>query len=55
MSDATEQTPAIKDEIFDLLVVGAGPTGLSCAIEAERAGLRRGESFYGSAPFGLWA
>jgi thioredoxin reductase (NADPH) len=40
MSDATEQTPAIQDEIFDLLVVGAGPTGLSCAIEAERAGLR---------------
>ena len=39
MSDATEQTPA-TDEIFDLLVVGAGPTGLSCAIEAERAGLR---------------
>jgi thioredoxin reductase (NADPH) len=40
MSDATEQTPATKDEIFDLLVVGAGPTGLSCAIEAEKAGLR---------------
>jgi thioredoxin reductase (NADPH) len=28
------------DEIFDLLVVGAGPTGLACAIEAQRAGLR---------------
>jgi thioredoxin reductase (NADPH) len=39
MSDETEQTPA-TDEIFDLLVVGAGPTGLSCAIEAERVGLR---------------
>src|ERR1700760_4020933 len=25
---------------FDLLVVGAGPTGLACAIEAKRAGLR---------------
>jgi len=25
---------------FDLLVVGAGPTGLSCAIEAQKAGLR---------------
>jgi len=25
---------------FDLLVVGAGPTGLSCAIEAGKAGLR---------------
>ncbi|MGO9337669.1 MAG: YpdA family putative bacillithiol disulfide reductase [Terracidiphilus sp.] len=26
--------------IFDLLVVGAGPTGLACAIEAQKAGLR---------------
>ena len=25
---------------FDLLVVGAGPTGLACAIEAQRAGFR---------------
>src|SRR5258708_38156664 len=25
---------------FDVLVIGAGPTGLSCAIEAQRAGLR---------------
>lgn len=25
---------------FDLLVVGAGPTGLACAIEAQKAGLR---------------
>src|SRR5437763_2104772 len=25
---------------FDLLVVGAGPTGLACAIEAKRAGFR---------------
>src|SRR6185312_354804 len=24
---------------FDLLIVGAGPTGLACAIEAQRAGL----------------
>src|SRR6202035_5811275 len=29
-----------SDTIFDVLVVGAGPTGLSCAIEAQRVGLR---------------
>jgi len=29
-----------QDEIFDLLVVGAGPTGLACAIEAQKTGLR---------------
>jgi thioredoxin reductase (NADPH) len=29
-----------SDEHFDLLVVGAGPTGLACAIEAKKAGLR---------------
>ena len=27
-------------EIFDLLVIGAGPTGLACAIEAQKAGFR---------------
>ena len=27
-------------EIFDVLVIGAGPTGLACAIEAQRAGFR---------------
>ncbi|HEY1987771.1 MAG TPA: YpdA family putative bacillithiol disulfide reductase [Terracidiphilus sp.] len=26
--------------VFDLLVIGAGPTGLACAIEAQRAGYR---------------
>ncbi len=29
-----------RDQTFDALVIGAGPTGLSCAIEAQRAGLR---------------
>jgi thioredoxin reductase (NADPH) len=28
------------DRIFDLLVIGAGPTGLACAIEAKKAGFR---------------
>ena len=40
MSDSTQATPSTQDETFDLLVVGAGPTGLSCAIEARKIGLR---------------
>jgi thioredoxin reductase (NADPH) len=28
----------VASEIIDLLVIGAGPTGLACAIEAQRAG-----------------
>lgn len=43
MSDsALEITPAgpPQPEIFDLLVVGAGPTGLACAIEAQKSGFR---------------
>jgi thioredoxin reductase (NADPH) len=28
------------DEVFDVLVVGAGPTGLACAIDAQKAGFR---------------
>lgn len=28
------------ETIFDVLVIGAGPTGLACAIEAQRSGLR---------------
>ncbi len=40
MRDSTRETPETQDEIFDLLVVGAGPTGLACAIEAQKAGLR---------------
>ncbi len=31
-------TPA--SEMFDVLVIGAGPTGLACALEAKRLGLR---------------
>jgi thioredoxin reductase (NADPH) len=40
MSDATLNSPDRQDNLYDLLVVGAGPTGLSCAIEAQKAGLR---------------
>jgi thioredoxin reductase (NADPH) len=38
MNDPTLE--AANGEIFDLLVVGAGPTGLACAIEAQKAGFR---------------
>src|SRR5215831_13780974 len=39
----TEPTAASREEIHDngivdLLVIGAGPTGMACAIEAQRAG-----------------
>src|ERR1039458_5603871 len=40
MNNSTQATPSTQDEIFDLLVVGAGPTGMACAIEAQKAGLR---------------
>jgi len=40
MDDPTLHTPAAQHEIFDFLVVGAGPTGLACAIEAQKAGFR---------------
>ena len=40
MNDPNQKTSPTKDEIFDLLVVGAGPTGLACAIEAQKVGLR---------------
>lgn len=33
----SEQAQAVE---FDLLVVGAGPTGMACAIEAQKAGFR---------------
>ena len=38
MNDQTPDTA--QNSAFDLLVVGAGPTGLACAIEAQRAGFR---------------
>jgi thioredoxin reductase (NADPH) len=37
---ASQQEQASRQEHFDLLVVGAGPTGLACAIEAQKIGLR---------------
>ena len=46
MNDAIVEpgTKAVAAEpsgpIFDLLVIGAGPTGLACAIEAQKAGFR---------------
>jgi len=36
MSQADTHSP--HDPVFDLLVIGAGPTGLACAIEAQKAG-----------------
>ncbi len=40
MSDQPLDLESAQDSVFDLLVVGAGPTGLACAIEAQRAGYR---------------
>jgi alkyl hydroperoxide reductase subunit AhpF len=34
------RTVEASGEIYDMLVIGAGPTGLACAIEAKRAGFR---------------
>ena len=36
----TPQPQPLQQPAFDLLVVGAGPTGLACAIEAQKTGLR---------------
>lgn len=38
MPSAADQNQA-SEEIFDVLVIGAGPTGLACAIEAQKIGL----------------
>src|ERR1700756_4841361 len=43
MSDRAGDTPnslEASEEKFDVLVIGAGPTGMACAIEAQRAGFR---------------
>jgi thioredoxin reductase (NADPH) len=34
------ENPGVPDALFDVLVIGAGPTGLACAIDAQNAGLR---------------
>lgn len=39
LPSATDQNRS-QEKIFDVLVIGAGPTGLACAIEAQKIGLR---------------
>src|SRR5580698_221656 len=36
----TEQAGGSGSEIYDVLVIGAGPTGMACAIDAKNAGFR---------------
>ncbi|HEY0784448.1 MAG TPA: NAD(P)-binding domain-containing protein, partial [Acidobacteriaceae bacterium] len=40
MSSEAVPSPEAQETDVDVLVIGAGPTGLACAIEAERRGLR---------------
>jgi thioredoxin reductase (NADPH) len=40
MNDLKPEAEVAGEGIFDLLVIGAGPTGLACAIEAQKAGFR---------------
>ncbi len=37
---AVEPTEGTKQNSFDVLVIGAGPTGMACAIDAQKASLR---------------
>ncbi len=39
-TEAMETTEGTKQNSFDVLVIGAGPTGMACAIDAQKAGLR---------------
>jgi thioredoxin reductase (NADPH) len=40
MDSARNGALTTEPEIFDVLVIGAGPTGMACAIDAQRAGFR---------------
>src|SRR5450432_2334231 len=40
LSPLAAEVSSAREEQFDVLVVGAGPTGLACAIDAQRIGLR---------------
>src|SRR5665213_1196708 len=37
-AEPSNAQPSRAERIYDLLVIGAGPTGMACAIEAQRAG-----------------
>ena len=37
---AAESSGDSEEAVYDLLVIGAGPTGLACAIDAQKAGFR---------------
>jgi len=51
----TRETPAAGPEILDLCVVGAGPAGLACSLEAARQGLRFVTLDQGAGPGGTVA
>ncbi len=40
MNDIAAKASVPQQDPYDLLIVGAGPTGLACAIEAQKIGLR---------------